>query len=137
MCQRELHRNARLLKEERASVTAHAALLTTPGVAPPRRKPRLGGECSRTRHLPVSLHFSLGRSETFSVKTILPSNELVTMFMIAYSHSFVPFAPSTSSIRSRYPTITFYRIGLFGEYEERRLINSLSSKDSSPLSTVQ
>lgn len=29
---------ARLVKEERASVTAHAALLTTPGVVPPRRK---------------------------------------------------------------------------------------------------
>lgn len=46
---------ARLVKEERASVTAHAALLTTPGVVPPRRKAEcLGGECSRTRHFPLS-----------------------------------------------------------------------------------
>lgn len=62
---------ARLVKEERASVTAHAALLTTPGVVPPRRKAEcLGGECSRTRHFPLSprLLSSLGRSESFSLK---------------------------------------------------------------------
>lgn len=45
-----LHLNARLDEELRASVTAHAALLTTPGVAAPRRERILGDAYARRRH---------------------------------------------------------------------------------------
>lgn len=47
---RALHLNARLNEELRASVTAHAALLTTPGVAAPRRERILGDAYPRRRH---------------------------------------------------------------------------------------
>lgn len=45
-----LHVHARLGEELRASVTAHAVLLTTPGVATPRRESVLLDAYSRRRH---------------------------------------------------------------------------------------